>query len=172
MLATLAGIPVGLWLLTRVDEHILKATLALILVSFAVYSLRSRATWHLASDKLAWMLGCGFVAGVFGGAYGMNGPPLAVYGSLRRWSAAHFRATLQAYFLPASVIGMAGYGLAGLWVPLVTHYYLLSLPATLGATLLGRVIHRRMQEGDFLRYVYRGLLATGVALLGQSLWIR
>jgi hypothetical protein len=91
----------------------------------------------------------------------MNGPPLVVYGSLRRWSAAHFRATLQAYFLPASVIGMAGYWMAGLWVPLVTRYYLLSLPGTLVATLLGRVIHRRMHERDFIRYVYVGLLVLG-----------
>ncbi len=39
----------------------------------------------------------------------MNGPPLVVYGGMRRWSPQHFRATLQGYFLPASVIGMAGY---------------------------------------------------------------
>lgn len=29
----------------------------------------------------------------------MNGPPLAIYGSMRRWSAPQFRATMQAYFL-------------------------------------------------------------------------
>jgi uncharacterized membrane protein YfcA len=171
VLATLAGIPVGLWLLTRVDERLVKGILALTLMFFSVYSLRSRTTWHLATDRLAWLLGCGFVAGVFGGAYGMNGPPLVVYGSLRRWSPAQFRATLQAYFLPASVIGMAGYWMAGLWVPLVTRYYLLSLPGTLVATLVGRAIHRRMHERDFIRYVYVGLLVIGTALLGQSLWI-
>jgi uncharacterized membrane protein YfcA len=89
VLATLAGIPVGLWLLTRADERVVKVILGVTLVSFAAYSLRSRALWHLTTDKLSWLLGCGFVAGVFGGAYGMNGPPLVVYGSLRRWSAAH-----------------------------------------------------------------------------------
>ena len=56
-----------------------------------------------------WLIGSGFCSGILGGAYGMNGPPLAVYGSLRRWSPQHFRATLQGYFLPASIIGMAGY---------------------------------------------------------------
>jgi hypothetical protein len=44
----------------------------------------------------------------------MNGPPLVIYGSMRRWSPQHFRATLQGYFLPASIIGMSGYRLAGL----------------------------------------------------------
>ena len=37
----------------------------------------------------------------------MNGPPLAIYGSMRRWSAQHFRATLQGYFLPAEKIRRA-----------------------------------------------------------------
>ena len=39
----------------------------------------------------------------------MNGPPLVIYGALRRWSPQHFRATLQGYFLPASLAGLGGY---------------------------------------------------------------
>lgn len=169
VIATLAGIPIGLWLLTRVDARIVKATLALVLSSFAGYSLANRSPVHLRSDKLPWLLGCGLLAGILGGAYGMNGPPLVVYGSLRRWSAAHFRATLQAYFLPASVIGMAGYWLAGLWSPLVTRYYLLSLPGALVAIVLGRMLNRRLRNEAFLRCAYVGLLAISLVLLAQSL---
>jgi hypothetical protein len=172
ILATLAGIPVGLWLLTRTDARIVKATLGLLLFSFAGYSLANRSPPHLRRDRLPWLLGCGLLAGVLGGAYGMNGPPLVVYGSLRRWSPAHFRATLQAYFLPASAIGMAGYWLAGLWVPLVTRYYLLSLPGALVAIPLGRMLNRRLPQGAFLRYAYAGLLAVSLVLLAQSLSAR
>lgn len=164
ILGTLAGVPPGLWLLTAIDPRIVKAGLAFVIVAFAAYSLANRTPRHLVSDRLSWLLGCGFLAGVLGGAYGMNGPPLAVYGSLRRWSPTQFRATLQAYFLPASVVGMGGYWLAGLWVPLVTRYYLWSLPGTLVATFLGRTLNQRLHGRDFLRYVYTGLLATGVAL--------
>ncbi len=167
--ATLAGIPVGLWLLTATDERVVKAVLALIIVAFATFSLANPARVHLASDKLGWLLGCGFVAGVLGGAYGMNGPPLAIYGSMRRWPAERFRATLQAYFFPASVIGMGGYWLAGLWGPLVTRYFLLSLPATLLGTWAGRALNRRLRGRDFLRYVHVGLLAIGLVLGVQAL---
>lgn len=170
VLGTVAGIPLGLWMLTAVDARVVKAILALVIVSFAVHSLRNRAPRELHADHLSWLLGCGVLAGVLGGAYGMNGPPLVVYGSLRRWSAAHFRATLQAYFLPASMMGMAGYWLAGLWRPEVTRYYLFSLPGTLVATLLGRIINRRLHGRSFLRYVYGGLLVTGLALLAQAVW--
>jgi hypothetical protein len=114
-------------------------------------------------------VGCGLLAGVLGGAYGMNGPPLVIYGAMRRWSAQHFRATLQGYFLPASIVGMCGYWVAGLWVPAVTHYYLVSLPAAVPAIFLGRVLNHRLRGDIFLNYVYLGLAGIGVLLLAQSI---
>ena len=168
VLATLVGIPLGLLLLTRADARLVKAVLALVILAFALYSLGRRAPFHLAEDRLPWLLGCGLVAGVLGGAYGMNGPSLVVYGSLRRWSAERFRATLQAYFLPASLLGMAGYWAAGLWTPLVTRYYLLSLPGTLLAVALGRALNRSLRGDAFLRWAYGGLVVIALVLLAQS----
>ena len=167
--ATLFGIPVGLLLLTSSHQQAVKITLAIFILAFAVYSLLGSKPPELKQDSRVWLLGCGFVSGVFGGAYGMNGPPLVIYGAMRRWSAQHFRATLQGYFLPASLIGMAGYWLAGLWVPAVTHYYLLSLPVLLPAIWLGRVVNHRLHGEAFLRYIYVGLAGIGAVLLAQSL---
>jgi hypothetical protein len=75
---------------------------------------------------------------------------------------------LQGYFLPASLVGLAGYWLAGLWVPDVTRYYLLSLPGAAASLLLGRVVHRRLAGRDLLRYVHVALIAIGVTLLIQA----
>lgn len=166
--ATLLGIPIGLILLTAVDQRIVKLVLALIILAFAVYSLFGQTTPKLKHDSRAWLLGCGFSAGVLGGAYGMNGPPLVIYGAMRRWSAQEFRATLQGYFLPASILGMAGYWMAGLWTSAVTHYYLLSLPVLVPALLLGRILNRRMHGEAFLRYVYVGLAGIGILLMVQA----
>jgi uncharacterized membrane protein YfcA len=166
--STLFGIPVGLMLLTSTHQQAVKFALAILIVAFSTYSLVGRRPPELHSDNRAWLLGCGFCAGVLGGAYGMNAPPLVMYGAMRRWSAQHFRATLQAYFLPASTLGMAGYWTAGLWTPRVTHYYLISLPVALAAVLLGRVINRRFRGDRFLKYVYLGLIATGALLFLQT----
>jgi hypothetical protein len=100
----------------------------------------------------------------------MNGPPLVVYGALRRWSPEHFRATLQGYFLPASLVGMAGYWLAGLWVPAVNRYYLMCLAPATGAIFLGRVVNQRLNGRPFVRYVHVGLIMVGVTLLVQAVW--
>lgn len=122
--ATVFGIPLGLLLLTSSHSMTIKVILGLTIVGFSLYSLVGAQRIVLERDSTPILLLCGFVAGVLGGAYGMNGPPLAIYGALRKWSAQHFRATLQAYFLPASLIGVAGYWLTGLWTPTVTRYYL------------------------------------------------
>ncbi len=136
-------------------------------MGFSIYSLLSHGRFALADDKLAWVFG--FCAGVLGGAYGMNGPPLAAYGTLRGWSPQHFRATLQAYFFPASVLVMVGYAYSGLWVPAVNHDYLAALPGVLLAMFLGRRANRRLRGLTFVRLVHLGLVAIGAALLVSTL---
>jgi uncharacterized membrane protein YfcA len=151
-----------------VAEQAVKAVLGIVIVAFSSYSLIPRQRRAaLEDDRLAWVFG--FVAGILGGAYGMNGPPLVVYGALRGWSPQHFRATLQGYFLPASLVGMTGYWIKGLWTPAVTRDYLLALPLVLAAIFLGRAVNRRMSGRTFLLYVHLGLIAVGTTLLSQSL---
>jgi len=169
VLSTMVGIPLGLLLLTHAPEHVMKAGLGGLILLFALFSLTGGARMQLRHDSRRWMLACGFIAGILGGAYGMNGPPLVIYGSLRKWTAQHFRATLQAYFLPASVLGMVGYLSAGMWTPAVTRDYLLCLPVMLPAVFLGRAINHRLSAAAFSRYIYLGLAGIGLALLMQSL---
>ncbi len=167
--STLAGIPLGVALLASSHHRLVKAVLAMVIVGFAGYFLMGKKPPELKNDSRGWLVGCGFLAGVLGGAYGMNGPPLVMYGAMRRWSPQHFRATLQGYFLPASVVAMAGYWYAGLWVPTVTHYYLLSLPVVVPTIFLGRAVNHRLRGDAFLKYVYAGLVCVGTVLLIQAL---
>jgi len=167
ILASMPGIPLGVLLLARGNEHVVKCILGFLIIAFSVYSLSAKATLHLPHDHPGWLLGCGFLSGVLGGAYGMNGPPLAIYGAMRRWSPQHFRATLQGYFLPASIAGLIGYAAIGLWRTPLTRYFLLSLPAVAVAIVLGRAINRRMKGHSFLRVVYVGLIVVGSVLVFQ-----
>lgn len=165
--STLIGVPIGLVLLTTINEQFLKAILALVIVAFSTYSLLSRTKRSLVDDRLAWLFGLS--SGILAGAYSMGGPPIAIYGAIRGWSPQHFRATLQGYFLPVSIVVMAGYWLTGLLTPAVTNYYLMALPLVILGTFLGRLANLRMKGQSFLRYVYFGLLIIGFMLLRQSL---
>lgn len=162
------GIPIGLLLLVYGNENLIKSGLGILIIFYSIYSLLSKNNFKLETDNKVWLFICGFLSGIFGGAYGLNGPPLVIYGNMRNWTAKHFRATLQAYFLPASIIGMVGYWYKGLWTQTVTHYFLISLPVAIPAIFLGRFLNHRLKDGTFLNYVYIGLICIGALLLGQS----
>lgn len=166
-LFSVLGIPLGLYLLIAADEQLVKMILGFLIIVFSVYSIVNQS-FKLNSESWLWLFICGLFAGILGGAYGLNGPPLVIYGSMRRWTAQHFRATLQGYFLPASIVGMIGYWISGLWVPAVTHYFLWSLPFVFPAVFLGRVINHRLHGDHFFKYVYGGLIAIGVLLVVQA----
>lgn len=165
ILSALLGIPIGLFLLIYGNEQFVKSILGIFIILYAIYSLFSTNTFKLKSDSKIWLFTCGFLSGIFGGAYGLNGPPLVIYGNIRRWSPKHFRATLQAYFLPASIIGMMGYWYKGLWTPMVTQYFLWSIPVVIPAIFLGRYLNHRLKGDTFLKYVYIGLVMIGILLL-------
>lgn len=169
LLFAIPGIPIGLLLLTYGKESFVKLALGLLLIVYSTYSLLSKSSFRLKGEYKLGLFLCGFFSGVLGGAYGINGPPLVVYGNMRQWSAKHFRATLQAYFLPASLLGMLGYWHKGLWTSSVTHYFLLSIPVVIPAILLGRYFNQRLADGAFLKYVYFGLIGVGLILLGTSI---
>jgi hypothetical protein len=169
LLATLPGLPLGLLLLSSGHQRIVRVLLGLVIAGFSIWSLGRRGSIKLHHDRRALLFVCGFSAGVLGGAFGMNGPPLVVYGSLRGWSPQQFRATLQAYFLPASLLAMAGFRVTGLWTPAVTHDYLWSLPVMLPALFLGRSINSRLRGEAFLKLVFAGLACIGAILALQAI---
>jgi len=108
-MAAILGLPLGILILTYANETIVKTGLGVIIILYSLYSLYFTKNKALQAENKFWLFLCGFLSGVFGGAYGINGPPLVVYGNLRQWSAKHFRATLQAYFLPVSLLSVVGY---------------------------------------------------------------
>jgi uncharacterized membrane protein YfcA len=165
ILFALLGIPVGLLVLLVAPSHIVKITLGAIIASYGAYSLVARQSFQLHHDSRAWLFACGFLSGVLGGAYGLNGPPLVIYGNLRRWDAQRFRATLQAYFLPASFLGATGFAVNGLMTTTVLKDFAICVPAIVPAVLLGRYLNRRLEGESFFKFMYAGLIVLGSLLL-------
>src|ERR1700744_1732516 len=163
----LMGIPLGLLILIYGNEQYVKIGLGLLIILYALYSLFWKQDLKLESDNKVWLFICGFLSGILGGAYGINGPPLVLYGNMRSWSAKHFRATLQAYFLIASIIGMFGYWYKGLWTMAVTYNFLIVLPIVLPTIFLGRYFNHKLKTESFFKYIYYGLIGIGFILLIQ-----
>jgi uncharacterized membrane protein YfcA len=170
ILFALLGIPIGILILIYGNELWVKIGLGIIIILYSLYALAGKNSIVLESDNKFWLFICGFLSGILGGAYGVNGPPLVVYGNMRKWNAKDFRATLQAYFLPASLVGAIGYSFKGLITMTVLKYFLISLPAAIPAIYLGRYLNHRLKDGTFFKYVYWGLILIGGFLIVNSVY--
>lgn len=163
-LPALLGIPLGVWLLARVDETIVIRALGVILVAYAVYGLSGLTMPPLRHR--AWALIVGFTSGILTGAYNTGGPPVVVYGVAREWSADQFRANLQTFFLLSSAYVVALHALAGHLTASVWEYALVALPALIVGQLIGARICRYLNA-----VVFRKIVLLFLALVGASLLI-
>jgi uncharacterized membrane protein YfcA len=163
VLASAVGVPLGIFLLTSVPESLVKRILGTLLILFSLYSLIRPNLPQLGNQH--WAYGFGFISGILGGAYNTSGPPVVIYGALRHWSPARFRATLQGYFVPSLIIVAVGHGLAGLWTDQVFRLYFLALLPMLVAIWLGGKLNKRLPVEQFARALYILLIILGILLL-------
>ncbi len=169
ILFAVPGIPFGLLILFYGNELYVKAGLGILIILYSVYSLFAKNALILREDNKFWLFICGFLSGVFGGAYGANGPPLVVYGNMRKWDAQYFRATLQAYFLVANLLGLVGYIYKGMVTTQVIHNFAYSLVVIFPAIFLGRYLNKKLNGDSFYKYVYGGLILIGLIFIAGSL---
>jgi len=163
VLTTWIGIPIGIYFLNQAPEIIVKSLLGIILIGFGLYNLIIPNLPELKNENWAYLTG--IIAGVLGGAYNTNGPPVVIYGMLRRWDPEKFRATLQGYFLPTGLAILITHGLAGMWTPRVVHFYLFSIPVILAAVFLGGVVNKKIPKGRFDKIVHGFLVVIGIVLI-------
>jgi uncharacterized membrane protein YfcA len=163
IVASLLGIPIGVFLLHSAPERVVKCVLGLVLIIYGAYNLIAPKVPYLRHEKYAFPFG--FVAGILGGAYNTSGPPVVIYGTLRRWSPAYFRATMQCYFLFTYTATLVGHGAAGLWTPVVLKLFLWALPGIGLGIYLGGKVHRMIPTSVFNHVIFGILVVVGVLFL-------
>lgn len=163
LIASIPGIPLGLLVLRFAPQDLFKTTMGVLLIAVGLCNLRMSVLPRL--EHIRWAHVFGFVSGFLGSAYNVNAAPVAVYGILRRWPPEGFRATLQGYFFPSTLLIVGSHALAGLWTGDVFGFYLPAVPAIIVAVFLGRIIGARIAPARFQRVLYVALLAFGLMLL-------
>jgi hypothetical protein len=167
VLGAVVGIPIGAFFLHLIDEQLVKVILSLLIITFSLYNLFRPKLTELKSERLAVLFGV--ISGTLGGAYNTFGPPVVIYGTMRRWPAENFRASVQCYFVPCLLTLFAVHIYEGLWVPAVFRDFALSLPVIFVAIYAGTKLHRRLADRRFDRYVSVALLFVAGMLLFSSL---
>lgn len=163
LVGSMAGIPVGVLLLKRVEEQMLRGGLGACVILFGLYMLSSPRMPELRDRR--WAFPFGFLSGCLGGAYNIGGPPIVLYGAMRRWPPARFRATLHGGFLPASIVIALMQGLGGLWTGTVWILFAFSIPSLGAAMLLGEKLVQRTDPARFESYLSFVLVGLGLLLI-------
>jgi len=166
VLASFIGIPLGAVGLDYVDEQVAKIALGGLLVTFSLYNLRRPWLPELRGFSVTWW--CGLWGGILGGAFNTMGPPLVIYGTLRRWPATVFRTTLQSVFLPANLFICVNHFLHGMWTRQTFGFVLCSIPSIFLGAAVGRWIGRRIPADKFTQLVYGLLFLIGCILIASA----
>jgi len=167
VVSSLAGIPIGLLFLKLSYDAPMKLALAFVIVGFSLYKIFNPDGLRLRTQKTSYLFG--FLAGILGAAYNTNGPPIVIYGSLRRWAPDEFRATLQGFFFVTGWPILAGHCAAGLWTRPVLTLYAMSLPIVFIAIIAGSLLNKRIPAGKFDKWIYSLLIVIGTFLAVETI---
>jgi uncharacterized protein len=165
----LLGLPLGLWLLPRVDTLMFRAGIGALLAVWCPLMLLSARLPQLAfggrvADAIA-----GAVGGLMGPLGGFTGAVPTLWCTLRGWERDAQRAVIQNFNLAMLATTMASYVAAGLVTRPMWPLMAVVAPALLLPALLGMRIYVGISPEAFRRVVLGLLTASGAAMLANTL---
>ena len=160
-LISLATMPLGVLVLTRSDENVLRLLVGfgvLLAVVLSYLGRRSADVAHAASWP--WMVLAGVAAGLMRGALGMGGPALVLYYHWLGTGATLFRNRMYAYGLVAGIPSVAIAAAGGIYAGDTMKVVGASLPGALIGILVGRRLRPHISDTGIRRLSAMLLMAT------------
>jgi len=164
LIAGFAGVPIGVWLLTRTDANSLKQCLGIFIFVFGVYAL-ARPAMHKVKGggRLADAL-IGFIGGVLGGVGGYSGVVPTIWTQLRGWPKDVARGVYQPFILAMHVATLLGVGIVA-FDPAGIAMFAITLPIVLAGGWVGWIIYGRLDERQFRQMLALLLVVSGLTLI-------
>jgi len=166
-------LPVGILVLTHLDPLVLRWVIC---VTVLVSTLAIAAGWRFqVTATRPWAVAVGGLAGFFGGATGMSGPPLILFWLGRSAQAARIRSNIFLYLWITGLISLAVAAMKGLLPAPLLAAGLVLAPCYAAATLVGNVVFHRAgrhladRREALFRRAALGLCAAS-AMLGLPIW--
>lgn len=165
----IASMPVGTWLLVRLDVAVIKLVVGVVILIFSLAFLTGFRR-ESENERLGLSL-VGLASGTLNGMISMSGPPVILFLTNQGVAKQAFRASLITYFLFLNLATVPVFLAGGLLSGQVLKYALASVPALiLGAYTGNRLVHR-IPEHHFRTVVLLVVIIAGVmsALSGLGL---
>lgn len=169
VLGGLAGIPIGVALLPRLDMDAFKLVLGTLLVLWCPAMLMARQLPRLTRGGRLADAVVGMAGGVMGGIGGFTGVLPTLWCTLRGWDKDAQRAVIQNFNLAMLLVTMLAYLATGMVTAPMLPYLAVALPAMLVPVLLGARLYHGISEARFRQIVLGMLTLSGVAMLASAL---
>ncbi len=160
LIAGVAGLPAGVWILKTADQSLLKVVIGGVVAISSVMFI-SGFRIKVNREKLA-MVPVGLLSGVLNGATTLSGPPVILFFVNQDVAKHQFRASLSAYFLLLNIIAVPAFAAGGLLTGDVVLRTALLFPAVVAGSLIGIFLADRVSEGLFRKYALIALALLGV----------
>ena len=164
LIFVMIGSFIGTQILVNYDSLLLKKIFGIVVILFSIRMLSIADKKVLKKIKKVWGVIAGFIAGILGGMFDTNGPPLVIYFGYKLKKET-FRATLIAIFFVDVVWRNILYVSSGVTSLETLKFALFLLPALIIGIFLGSKIHLKINEVLFKRIVAVILLITGIVLI-------
>ena len=151
-------------LLARIHDTTLRRVLGIVLILtgiwFAFFKDRIRI-----GTSIPWQAGAGFLSGIMGGFFGMQGPPAVLYFISSEPSKEEYMAMTQTYFLIGNAMMTIVRGANGFVTAHVGKCWVFGLAGVAAGTLLGSWAFRKIPGKVFPYIVYSYICISGVIIL-------
>lgn len=176
VIGLVAGIPLGLYVFNQMDENQVKIAIgSVLLVAVVLIILREQTSimkkWFKdVKYEPKWIIPIlvGFIAGIFGGAVAIPGPPMILYGAFMAstglWSGKKMKAIFTAFFGTLMLYRVATSFIQGNVTLSLVVEALIALPAMLLGVWIGIAIFNKIPQKTF-QWVVIGMLTINAFVL-------
>ncbi len=165
----LCGLPVGVWLLPRLDAATFQLGVGTLLAVWCPVMLMSGRIPHITRGGRVADAAVGLAGGVTGALGGFTGPLPTLWATLRGWDKDTLRGVIQNFNLVMLAATFIGYIAAGVVTAPMLPQFAVVAPALLVPVLLGARLYAGISPETFKRVVLALLSVTGAALLVKGL---
>ncbi|MFA8342577.1 MAG: sulfite exporter TauE/SafE family protein [Rhodothermaceae bacterium] len=158
IIGNLIGTPIGAYFLTSFESGLLKQLLGFCILLFLVFTIFKIIKPVGLNRKWGYLFG--FFAGILGGAFNTNGPPILIYMFLQGWDKTEQKAAITGFFTIASVVTIISYVSLDIFTVQIFEYFMYGFPLLIAGIFLGHNLF-----GKVSTKLYNRLILTGLSLI-------
>ncbi len=162
-IASLAGIPIGVYALQHLNEEVLRIMVGIVIVVFSLLLIFGKDKDPRFKNKP--VVFAGFLSGILGSSISISGPPVALAMNRKKYSKDLFRANFTVFGLLSSLLTSVVYIIKGILVTASIKFTAFFFPLLLLGSSLGNRWAKNIKQEKFRKVVIVLNFVTGLAVV-------